>query len=103
MESRKKQSITNSKTNNFDLEEQEILTSFENNEWTSDKTPERLHIVQVYLHTTLAQDKEITLSLSTLDLESLQTKAIEDGIPFQTLISSILHKYVTGKLVEKTN
>jgi predicted DNA binding CopG/RHH family protein len=89
--------------NNFDAEEQELLTSFENNEWKSEKTQERLQTLKSYLHTTLAQNQEITLSLSKLDLESLQTLAKKDGISYQTLIASILHKYVTGSLIEKTN
>jgi len=34
-------------------------------------------------------------------LEELQTRAVEDGIPYQTLISSILHQFVTGRLIER--
>jgi predicted DNA binding CopG/RHH family protein len=91
-------------TNNFDFdrEEQELIKSFENNEWKSDNTPKRLKELQFYIKNTLEQNEEITLSLSTSDLESLQTKAMEDGISSQTLIASILHKYVTGRLIEKT-
>ncbi len=44
------------------------------------------------------QDKKITLRLSSLDLEIIQTRAIEEGIPYQTLISSIIHKFVTKNL-----
>jgi predicted DNA binding CopG/RHH family protein len=81
-------------------EEQEILNSYERDEWISVGTPERIAQLQSYAKATLAKDKKITLRLSSLDLEALQAKAIEEGIPYQTLISSILHKYVTGRLVE---
>lgn len=83
-------------------EEQEILDSYESDEWRSDRTPERMAELQSYVKATLAKDKKITLRLSSPDLEALQAKAIEEGIPYQTLISSILHKYVTGRLVESS-
>ena len=35
------------------------------------------------------------------DLEAIQKRALEEGLPYQTLISSLLHKYVSGRLVEK--
>jgi predicted DNA binding CopG/RHH family protein len=43
----------------------------------------------------------INIRISSKDLEELQAIAIEDGIPYQTLISSILHRFVNGRLVEK--
>jgi predicted DNA binding CopG/RHH family protein len=50
---------------------------------------------------TLSKDKRITLRLSSFDLDAIQAKAIEEGIPYQTLISSILHKYAIGLLVDR--
>ena len=64
-----------------------------------DKT--RLAQLRSYAKATLAKDKRITLRLSSFDLDAIQAKAIEEGIPYQTLISSILHKYATGLLVER--
>ncbi|MGB0909256.1 MAG: CopG family antitoxin, partial [Nitrospirales bacterium] len=46
----------------------------------------------------LQKDKRINIRLSSRDLEQLQKKAAKEGIPYQTLISSTLHKFVTGKL-----
>jgi len=89
--------------NNYDVEEQELLTSFENNEWKSEKTQERLQLLNSYVDATLAENQKIILSLSKLDLESLQILAKKDNIPYQSLASSILHKYLTGRLVEKSN
>jgi predicted DNA binding CopG/RHH family protein len=76
----------------LDPEEQEILESYENDEWISRATSERIAEFQTYAKATLAKDKKITLRLSSLDLEAIQAKVIEEGIPYQTLISSILHK-----------
>jgi predicted DNA binding CopG/RHH family protein len=84
-------------------EEQEILESYNNDEWVSVATPARMAELKSYAKATLAKDKKITLRLSSPDLEALQAKAIEEGIPYQTLISSILHKYVTGRLVESSS
>lgn len=84
----------------LDNEEKELLETFEAGEWQSVKEPARLQELQAYAKLTMAKDKRITLRLSSIDLESIQTIAVEEGIPYQTLISSILHKYVTGRLVE---
>jgi predicted DNA binding CopG/RHH family protein len=86
----------------FNQEEQEIINSYENDEWHSVGTAERITQLQSYAKATLAKDKRITLRLSSLDLEALQAKALEEGIPYQTLISSILHKYLTGRLVDNS-
>jgi predicted DNA binding CopG/RHH family protein len=85
----------------LDREEKELLESFEKGEWHSVGDPNRLAEIRSYAKTTLAKDKRISLRLSSLDLDSIQSKAIEEGIPYQTLISSIIHKYVTGKLVDR--
>ncbi|MGI0479469.1 CopG family antitoxin [Geminocystis sp. CENA526] len=84
----------------LDKDEKDLLDSFENNEWQSVADVSRLAQIRGYAKATLAKDKKITLRLSSLDLEAIQTRAIEEGIPYQTLISSILHKFVTGRLVE---
>ncbi|WP_017293006.1 CopG family antitoxin [Geminocystis herdmanii] len=86
--------------NKLNQEEKDLLDSFENEEWQSVGDATRLQQIQSYAKATLAKDKKITLRLSSLDLEAIQTRAIEEGIPYQTLISSILHKFVTGRLVE---
>jgi predicted DNA binding CopG/RHH family protein len=86
--------------NEFDREEQEILATFEAGEWQSVKEPNRLLELQTYAKATIAKDKRITLRLSSADLEGIRARAIEEGIPYQTLISSVIHKYVTGRLVE---
>ena len=50
---------------------------------------------------TFAKDKRINIRLSSPDLMDIQARAMEEGIPYQTFIASVLHKYATGRLVEK--
>ena len=45
----------------------------------------------------------VNIRMSKKDLEALQTRALEEGIPYQTLMASILHKYVSGRLVHKSS
>jgi predicted DNA binding CopG/RHH family protein len=54
-----------------------------------------------YARAALRKDKRFNIRIMQRDLELLQRKAIEEGIPYQTLITSILHKYVNGRVVEK--
>ncbi|MBW1940522.1 MAG: antitoxin [Deltaproteobacteria bacterium] len=86
----------------LDQEEKDILESFERGEWKSVpdlKAEIKKH--QAYARKTLKKDKRINIRISSKDLEDLRVIATEDGIPYQTLISSILHRYVTGRLVDK--
>ena len=48
------------------------------------------------------KDRTVNIRLSSIDLNDIQVKALEEGMPYQTLIESVLHKYVSGRLVEKT-
>ncbi len=83
-------------------DEKEILDSFERGEWKSVpnlKTEIKKH--QEYARKTLKKDKRVNIRISSKVLEELQAIAIEDGMPYQTLISSVLHRYVTGRLVDK--
>lgn len=49
----------------------------------------------------LTKDKRVNIRMSKRDLNAIQAKAAEEAIPYQTLMSSVLHKYVTGRLVER--
>ncbi len=86
----------------LDKEEQEILESFERGEWKSvPEVESEIYKHRVYARNTLKKDKRINIRISSKDLSEIQTLAIEDGLPYQTLISSILHRYVTGRLIDK--
>lgn len=83
--------------------EEDILTSFEKGEWQS--VPNLKDEIARYAATaaaTLTKDKRINIRLSSRDLEDVQTRAAEEGMPYQTLIASVLHKYVSGRLIETT-
>jgi predicted DNA binding CopG/RHH family protein len=45
---------------------------------------------------TIRKDKRINIRISSRDLEALQRRAIEEGLPYQSLVPSVLHKYVSG-------
>ena len=88
----------------FTKEEKELLEAFENNEWKSIKNKkDELSRYKHIAKTTYKKDRRINIRMSSKDVNAIQTKAVEEGIPYQTLISSILHKYVTGKLYEKNS
>jgi len=82
--------------------EKDILASYENDEWI--EVPNMKNEIKKhmnYAESTLRKDKRVNIRISQKDLESIQRKAIEEGIPYQTLISSLIHKFVNGNLVEK--
>jgi len=79
-------------------EEKEILKNFEAGEFRSVLTPRRKKMLQAAAEETFKKDKRINIRISSRDLASLQRRALEEGIPYQTLVSSVLHKYVSGGL-----
>jgi len=83
-------------------EEKEILESYERGEWKSVKNPkEEIARLREYARNTLQKDKRINIRMSSKDLDQVQVIAAQEGIPYQTLVSSIIHKYVAGYLVER--
>ena len=52
---------------------------------------------------TLRKDKRVNIRMTERGLVHIQKKALEEGLPYQTLISSILHKYINGRFVEKAS
>ena len=79
-------------------EENEILNAFEAKALKSVLTPKRKKYLQSIAEETFRKDKRINIRISNRDLALLQRRALEEGIPYQTLVSSILHKYVSGGL-----
>jgi predicted DNA binding CopG/RHH family protein len=80
-------------------DEKELLRSVEDNEWESvPDLKKELKRYQVIAKNSLKKDQRINIRLASKDLMDLQTKAMQEGLPYQTLISSVLHKYVTGQL-----
>jgi predicted DNA binding CopG/RHH family protein len=86
----------------IDEEEKDLMESIDRGEWRSVKNIEKeKEKAIVAARNTLKKDKRINLRLSQKDYHQIQVKAIEEGIPYQTLISSIIHKYLNGSLNPK--
>jgi predicted DNA binding CopG/RHH family protein len=86
----------------LDKEEHKLLKSFEAGEFKSVLTPERRKIIQETASNTFKKDKRINIRISSRDLNAIQKRALVEGIPYQTLVSSILHKFVSGSLHDVT-
>jgi len=86
----------------LDKEEQEILDAFESGKLKKSKNSEK-QIAQHRLvaEATFKKDARINIRLSSRDLRSLQARALREGVPYQTLVTSILHKFVDGQLIDK--
>jgi len=85
-------------------EESEVLKAFESGELKSAKDAsdiQKRH--QRYAEAMFKKDARINIRLPSKDLRGLQKKALAEGIPYQTLVASILHKYVEGRLHENSS
>jgi len=84
-------------------EEKEILDSFEKGEWVpvTNLANRKKELVQ-YARNTLRKDKRLNIRISERDLLELQRKAVKEGLPYQTYVSSIIHKFINGTLFEGT-
>ncbi|WP_089725148.1 hypothetical protein [Candidatus Thiosymbion oneisti] len=80
----------------LDKYEKDILAAYEADEFVSVMTPERKKEIQQIAENTFRKDKRINIYISNRDLVAIQKRALEEGIPYQTLVSSIIHKYVSG-------
>jgi predicted DNA binding CopG/RHH family protein len=81
--------------------EQQLLADFEAGELRSVARPALLSQLQEAAKATGLKDQRINIRLSGADLQAIRTRAMQEGIPYQTLISSVLHKYVSGTLPER--
>ena len=82
----------------LDKDEMELAKSLENEEWISDLTQKEKKQYEEYTRYSLSKRKRINIRMSERDLKKIQAKAIEEGIPYQSLISMLIHKYNEGKL-----
>jgi predicted DNA binding CopG/RHH family protein len=84
------------------IDEQDIIDSVEQGEWKQvDNFEQAKTKFELAARQTSQKDFRINIRVSSRDVELLKSIAMEEGIPYQTLVSSILHKYVTGRLTEK--
>ncbi len=82
-------------------EEIDLINSLDSGEWNSvsDFASMKERLIMAASETAL-KDYRINVRISKRDVEALKTKALEEGVPYQTLVTSILHKYVTGRITE---
>ncbi len=82
----------------LDEDEHALLEVFEAGQFESNLTPERKLFIVRSAEATFKKDKKINIRISSRDLSAIQRRAFEEGIPYQTLVSSIIHKYISGTL-----
>lgn len=86
----------------LDKEEKKILASVEKGEWVPVKNMKAMiEKYAEYAKNTLKKDQRISIRISKQDLIGIQSKAVDEGVPYQTLVTSVVHKYVNGNLVPK--
>ena len=85
----------------IDPYERQVLGAFERGMLKSVATKAELAKFKSAAHATAIKDRRINIRLSSGDLSDIQVRALEEGVPYQTLIASVLHKYVTGRLAER--
>jgi len=79
-------------------DEMELAKSIEKEGWISDLTKKEKRQYEEYARYSLNKRKRINIRMSERDLKKIQAKAIEEGIPYQSLISMLIHKYNEGKV-----
>ncbi len=86
----------------LDREEAELLDSYEAGEWrTIEGWEVERERYQEGARATFKKDRRVNIRISSKDLDEIQKRALEEGIPYQTLMASVLHKYIAGRLVER--
>lgn len=81
--------------------EADILRAFEKGEWKPvNNLKKEMERYREAAAETLLKNKRVNIRISAIDLEGLQAKAAAEGLPYQTLMASVLHKYVSGRLVD---
>ena len=85
-------------------QEKEIVESVERGDWRSVRgVKKQIKRYQEYAKATVRKDKRVNIRMSEKDLIRIRKKAMEEGLPYQTLISSVLHRYANNRLVDKAS
>ena len=91
----------NTKFDYIDDDEREIIESLEADEWfpVVDAESHKAEATEI-ARSTMRKDRRMNVRISERDMRNLKIRAAEEGIPYQTLVTMVLHKYVTGQLTE---
>ncbi|HAM36446.1 MAG TPA: antitoxin [Elusimicrobia bacterium] len=88
--------------NRLSNEEKQITRSYARGEWKSVKNRKaEVRRYRSYVRDALQKSSRVNIRISPQDLEGMQQRALEEGIPYQTLMASVIHKYVAGRFVER--
>ena len=90
-----------SKKSHFTDEENEVLEAYERGEYASVLTDDARQTLVAAARQTFKKDKRVNIRMSQKDLELLQERALREGLPYQTLMSSVLHKFVNGRFINR--
>ena len=83
----------------IDADEKALLASVEGGEWKAAPGGKRERTRYVgYARATFRKDRRLNIRMSSRDVDAIQKRALAEGLPYQTLISSVLHKYASGRL-----
>jgi predicted DNA binding CopG/RHH family protein len=83
----------------LDKEERELIESLEKDEWISDLDKKEKKRYEAYARYSLNKQRRINIRMTERDLNRIRAKAIEEGIPYQSLISMLIHKFNEGKIM----
>ena len=88
--------------NELDREEREILDAFEHGRLVRSADIDQIRKeAQIAASNTLKKTKRINLRISERDMDLARVRALEEGLPYQTMLSSVIHKFLAGRLVER--
>jgi predicted DNA binding CopG/RHH family protein len=82
----------------LDKDERDLARSLENEKWVSDLTKKERKQYEEHARYSLNKQKRINIRMNERDLRRIRAKAIEEGIPYQSLIAMLIHKYIEGKV-----
>ena len=88
----------------YDKEEKEILAAYNSGQIKlSRPSKKEIDSIKAAANSTFKKDKRVTIRLYDHDYQGIQKKALQMGVPYQTLISGIIHRYIEGELISKNN
>lgn len=90
------------KKNDLENHEKDILEDFEKGKFVSvENVEEEMRLAKEAAHNFMKRENRVSLRISGSDLNMVRRLAVQEGLPYQTLLASIIHKYVSGRLVER--
>lgn len=82
----------------LDDEERDLMQSLERDEWLSDFNQSVKKEYQEHAKHSLSKQKRINIRMTERDLKKIQVRALQEGLPYQSLISMLIHKFNEGEI-----